>query len=63
MKSVIINLSDDIHSYLEIRAAMDNKRLPEALAEMLTEAAGAVKGKYTIAPPRDLMRDSREHYV
>ena len=60
-KTIVLTFSDEVYSYLEIRAAMDNKRLKPALEELLAESAMAVKGKYKIAPPVDLIKSTRAY--
>lgn len=51
-KPLTIDLPADVHSFIELRAAMDDKRLKEATEELLTEIAMALKGKYKIEVSR-----------
>lgn len=41
MRKVEICLSDDVYSYIELRCAIDDMRVPEGLEKFLTELAGA----------------------
>lgn len=41
MRQITIDLSDDVYSYLQLRAAIDDLRPKEAIEGFLTEIVGA----------------------
>lgn len=48
MKQLVIHLEDDVYSFLEVRAAMDDLRIKEAVEGLLTELAMAKKERREI---------------
>lgn len=43
MTTVTLNLPDDVFKFLELRAAIDDMRVPESLEKFLTELVHARK--------------------
>jgi hypothetical protein len=47
MKQLTIELDDDLYSFLELRAAIDDMRLKEGIEALLDEAVHRMKGGET----------------
>jgi hypothetical protein len=59
MKLLTIELPDDVYDHLQLRAAIDDKRIDEAVAEFLTDVTTAHRDGSEVVIPVDTQFRSR----